>query len=482
MKFLRTALVSAASVSAALVPALASAAPAWPTSRIVLLPAGAKGVPDGYLPALACASVGNCVAGGSYTNAAGNNEGLLSSQVNGAWRSPVTITPPAGAAALAGINVFADGCGAPGYCSVVGTYYDKSNNSQAFVDSEVGGVWRGAATVALPANAVVSNQNAQLHSVACSSAGDCSAVGTYSAKASPLAATEGLVVNEVAGVWQRASEVRLPSGTNVNPFVLLNQVACASAGNCSAVGSYIDNNGATHGLLVSEIANRWLAGLSMALPANASSFPDASLSSIACISAGNCVAIGTYDNAQGDVEGLTVVQSSRAWKRASALVMPSSAAPNPRVFLYGFNGISCSSVGNCSAGGQYRDSAGDYQGFLVNDVNNTWQVANELKLPASAPQVGKNGGVVALTCPSNGNCSAGAAYLDASGSYQAVVINRVNGTWLTGVKVTLPAGATSVGVDGGVYGLICKAVNQCTASGSYQRSATVYEGFTLSSN
>jgi hypothetical protein len=482
MKFLRTALVIGASVSAAIVPALAGAAPVWPASRIVLLPAGAKGVPSGYLPALACSSVGNCVAGGGYTNAAGTNEGLLFSQVNGAWRSPVTITPPANAAAIAGINVFADACGATGYCSAVGTYFDKSNNSQAFVDSEVGGVWRGAVAVALPANAVVSNQNAQLHSVACSSGGNCSAVGTYSAKASPLAATEGLVVNEVAGVWQRASEVRLPPGTNVNPFVLLNQVACASPGNCSAVGSYIDSNGATHGLLVSEFANRWLAGLALALPANASSFPDASLSSIACISAGNCDAIGTYDNTQGDVEGLTVVQSSRSWKRASAMAMPPSAASNPRVFFYGFNGISCSSLGNCSAGGQYRDSAGDYQGFMVNDVNSTWQVADELKLPASAPQVGKNGGVVALTCPSNGNCSAGAAYLDATGNYQAVVVNRVNGTWLTGVKVTLPGGATSVGVDGGVYGLICKAVNQCTATGSYQRTATVYEGFTLSSN
>src|ERR1700689_1945079 len=295
MKFLRTALVIGASVTAIIVPALAGAAPTWPPSRIVLLPAGAKGVPDGYLPALACASVGNCVAGGSYTNAAGNNEGLLSSQVDGAWRSPVTITPPTDAAAVAGVNVFADACGANGYCSAVGTYYDKSNNSQAFIDSEAGGVWRGAVAVILPANAVASDQNAQLHSVACASAGNCSAVGTYSAKASPRPATEGLLVNEVAGVWQRASEVRLPSGTNVNPFVLLNQVACGAPGSCSAVGSYIDSNGATHGLLVSEFANRWVAGLSLALPANASSFPDASLSSVACISSGNCNAIGAYD-------------------------------------------------------------------------------------------------------------------------------------------------------------------------------------------
>ena len=480
MKFLRTALVIATTLLVAAVPALAGAAPRWPAARIVALPAGAKGVPQGYLPALACASVGNCAAGGAYTNAAGDNEGLLFNEVGGIWRRPVTITPPAGAAASPGVTVSAASCGAPGTCSAVGTYQEKSGSSQGFVDSEVGGTWRGAVAVVLPANAVVNGQNAQIRSIACPSAGNCSAAGTYRAQASPLAATEGLVVNEVAGVWRRAIEVRLPGGTNVNPFVLLNQVACGSSGNCSAVGSYIDANGATHALLVTEAATRWSPGLAVALPGNASAYPNATLSSIACVSVGNCSAIGNYDNAQGDIEGLSVVEAARSWRRASAMVMPANAASNPRVFFYGFSGISCPSLNNCSAGGQFSDSAGHYQGFLVNQVNGAWQVAQELKLPSGGAQAGKNGGVVAVTCTSSANCSAGAAYLDAAGNYQALVVNRVNGTWQTGIKVTLPAGAPAVGVDGGVYGLICKAASQCTATGSYQRSASVYEGFTLS--
>jgi hypothetical protein len=480
MKFLRTALVIATTLLVAAVPALAGAAPRWPAARIVALPAGAKGVPQGYLPALACASVGNCAAGGSYTNAAGINEGLLVNEVGGVWRSPVTIIAPSGAAASPGVNVFSASCGAPGTCTAVGTYQEKSGSSQGFIDSEVGGVWRGAVAVTLPANAVASGQNAQIRSVACPSAGNCSAIGTYSAQASPLPATEGLVVDEVTGVWQRAIEVRLPGGTNVNPFVLLNQVACGSSGNCSAVGSYIDAGGATHALFVNENSTRWSPGVAVALPGNANAYPNATLSSVACVSVGNCSAIGNYDNAQGDIEGLTVVEAARTWRRASAMVMPANAASNPRVFFYGFSGISCPSLNNCSAGGQFSDSTGHYQGFLVNQVNGAWQVAQELKLPSGGVQAGKNGGVVAVTCTSSGNCSAGAAYLDAAGNYQALVVNRVNGTWLTGIKVTLPAGAPSVGVDGGVYGLICKAANQCTATGSYQRSATVYEGFTLS--
>jgi len=89
MKFLRTALVSAASVSAALVPALASAAPRGRHQESCSCPPGPRGVPDGYLPALACASVGNLVlrVGATPTRRA-NNEGLLSSQVNGAVEEP----------------------------------------------------------------------------------------------------------------------------------------------------------------------------------------------------------------------------------------------------------------------------------------------------------------------------------------------------------------------------------------------------------
>jgi hypothetical protein len=482
MKSVRTALVIVATLCVAAVPTLAGAAPNWPAAKIVVLPTGAKGVPQGYLPALSCASVGNCVAGGAYTNAKGVSEGLLSNEISGVWRSPVTIIPPANAAANPGLTVYASACGATGSCSAVGTYQDPSGADEGFTVSEVANVWRTALGVPLPANAVVTGQDAQLHSISCPSSGNCSAVGTYNAKGTPLATTQGLVVNEVNGVWQRGDEIHLPGGTNVNPFVALAQVACASAGNCSAVGSYIDNNGATHGLLVNEQASHWLAGTSMLLPGNASTFPDAFLSSVTCTSVGSCSAIGNYDNSSGDVEGLITSETSRVWKRATALVMPSGAKVNPHVFFYGFNGISCSSTGNCSAGGQYTDASGHYQGFFVDEVNGSWQNASELKLPSGAQQAGKNGGVVALSCASSANCSAGAAYEDAAGNYQALVINRVNGTWLTGTKVTLPAGAASVGVDGGVYGLICKNANACTATGSYQQTSTVYQGFTVSVN
>jgi len=482
MKIVRTAFMVGVVVSVFAVPAGASAAPSWSNARTAVLPAGATGLPQGYLPALACASAGNCVAGGDYSNAKGDAVGLLLNEVGGAWRSPVAITPPSNAAANPSTNVFSVACGAVGNCSAVGTYQDKSGNSFAFTDSEVAGTWRGALAASLPANAVASGQNAQLRSVVCAKANYCTAVGTYDAKSTPLAQTEGLVLDEVAGTWRAGVEVHLPAGTNVNPLVELNQVACASAGNCSAVGQYTDSNGATHGLVVNERASRWASGQSLVLPGNASAYPDGSLSSIACAPGGACTAIGTYANATGDVEALAVNEANGAWQRASALTMPSGASANPHAFLYGYGGIWCPTSGNCSAGGQYTDDSGKYQGFLVDEVNGAWQAAGELKLPDGAQQAGKNGGVVAVSCVSPGTCSAGAAYLDAAGEYQALVVNRVDGAWQTGSKVTLPSGAASVGVAGGVYGLICERANQCTATGSYLKNTTVYEGFTLDAN
>ncbi len=159
--------------------------------------------------------------------------------------------------------------------------------------------------------------------------------------------------------------------------------------------------------------------------------------------------------------------------------MPANAAANPATYLYGFSEIACASSGNCSAGGQYRDDKGYYQGFFANEIAGVWKRATELSLPTGAPQAGKNGGVITIACPSAGNCRAGAAYVDSGGNYQALVINEQNGTWQRGVKVVLPDGATTASVAGGVYEVVCTSVNACTAVGSYQENSGDYEGFVL---
>ncbi len=459
-----------------------AAATTWPRARLATLPVGAHGLAQGYLPVLACASAGNCVAAGDYLDSLGNSQAFVLNEVHGVWRAPLTIAAPTGAASTPGMTPASGACALAGNCVVVGSYQDRSGNAQAFVASERNGVWSRATEVKLPANAITVGQSAQLRAVACSPAATCSAVGSYLAHGSPSPQTEGVTLTSTGGTWSPGSEVKLPANAGPTPYVTLSELACAATapGDCSATGSYLDTNNVTHGLILNEVHGVWHAGIELVTPANANAIPLVQLSSLACPAAGDCSAIGTYESTAGHLNGLTVNEVHGVWQAARTLALPVASTVNPLTFLYGFTAVSCSSVGNCAAGGQYRDASGRYQGFLVNEVHGVWRGASELRLPAGATTTGKNGGVVALSCYATGDCAAGAAYLDAAGHYQALLVTSHHGRWGLGTRVHLPGTASSVGVDGGVYSLICSSATQCTAAGSYLASATVYQGFTLS--
>jgi hypothetical protein len=481
MKFARTTIVVATLVTLATALPASATLPAWQNAKPVALPSGAKGIPDGFLPALTCVSVGNCEAAGSYTDAHSDVEGLILSERGGVWTAPLTLKAPSGAAANPGVTVYALSCGALGNCTAAGSYENRAGDVLSFYANEEKGVWSAARELALPANALVDGQNAAVRSVACPSAGNCSAVGNYLDNDTVGAQDEGFMALEVNGLWHRASAISFASTPNFNPFVSMSQIACASNGRCVAVGSFIDANDVTQGLLVNENGNAVSRGETLALPANASAYAGATLSEVTCVKDSSCAVFGSYYSHTGAIEALSASQTRSVWSRAVELAMPTNADTNPHAFLYGFNGIACSSSGNCSVGGQYEATNGDYEGFLANETNGTWSSAVELSLPSGAQFAGKNGGVVALACPASGDCRASGAYVDAAGLYQAVVVTEVNGVWQQGVKVVLPGNATSVGVDGGIYALVCASTSFCTGSGSYQLNASTYEGFTLTS-
>jgi hypothetical protein len=485
MKFKRTALaVSSCLTLAFALPAGATstAPPQWHAAKAASLPTGARGLPQGFLPALSCSSAGNCSAGGSYSDAKSDTQGLILNEVKGVWTAPTKLIAPSGAAANPFVTVNSMSCKVAENCVAAGSYYDKAGNAQSFVVAELGGRWQSMREVVLPPRASATARVSEIHAVSCWSVGNCSAIGDYLDSTTPVGHSEAMVVSEVRGKWSRAVEVKLPAGVNANPYVTISQLTCSSNGRCVAVGSYIDANNSTQGLILAGTNGTWGSSKSVTLPGNANAYPGATLNEVACVSAGNCTALGTYTNATGHNEGMSVMDVRGTWQRADAMAMPANAATNPRVFFYGYGGLSCASIGNCSAGGQYLVGTSTYEGFFINEVNGTWDVATQMVLPAGAQMAGKNGGVVAVSCRSGGNCSAGAAYVDGSGQYQALVVNEVGGTWKAGQKITLPTGASSVGVDGGVYGLVCHTTGPCTATGSYLTTSTNYEGFTVTTS
>ena len=76
------------------------------------------------------------------------------------------------------------------------------------------------------------------------------------------------------GPWGVGTEAVLPSNAaTTSQNASINSVSCSSAGNCGAVGSYVDNSGHTEGLLLTETAGSWATGVEATLPANASDNP-----------------------------------------------------------------------------------------------------------------------------------------------------------------------------------------------------------------
>ncbi len=479
MKYRGRAVVVATLVSLAMATsASAIASPTWTSARQVALPKGATGIPDGFFSSLSCTDPGDCEAAGSYANDGGQILGLIATESGGRWTAPVSLQAPAGAAGNQGVTVYGVSCGVAGNCSAVGSYEDGNGDVVPFVDNQRAARWLRAKMLPLPANALLRGQDALVRSVSCMSANTCSAIGTYQDNNPVGTRTEGFVANEREGTWSRAREIQLPA-SNFNPFVSISQIACSSSVDCVGVGSFINNNDVTEALVVNEVDGVWQRAEALAPPASASRFADASVTEVTCLKDSSCAALGTFIATSGAVEAMSASESGGVWGTASALAMPADAAANPHVFLFGFGGIACAATDNCSVGGQYKDIAGHYQGFLENEVNGAWLPAVEVALPTNGVSGGPNGGVVAISCPSLGECQASGSYLDASGNYQAVVFAETDGTWQRGEEVTLPDGASTVGVDGGIYAIFCASPTSCVGVGSFLRGTKTYEGFTL---
>ncbi len=482
MKSLRRAVIAGTLAALVFVLPASGVAVPWQNAKEVALPKGATGIPDGFLPSLTCTTPVDCVAAGDYAASSGAVEGLIVSETNGTWTAPTSLEVPVGADPDPDVTIYGVSCGVTGNCAAVGSYEDAAKNIVPLVANEVGGRWRRARQLALPKNALVNGQAGELRDVVCSSPNNCSAVGEYFDNYQAYPRSQGFVATEVRGHWSAASEVRIAQKTNFNPFVTFSQLACSSVGNCVGVGSYINASDVTEGLIVSQVRGVWRTGEQLALPSSASAFSGASLSEVTCLAHSSCAALGTFNASTGAVEAVVTSGADGSWARGTELVMPVATNVNPHVFLFGFDSIACASAGNCSVGGQYQASAGNYQGFLANEVGGVWTPAVEAALPSGGVSSGPNGGVVAVSCPAVGECQASGAYLDTTASYQAVTLSEVGGVWQRGARVSLPDDASTVGADGGIYAIDCSTTSSCVGVGSYLKGGTVYEGFTLQSN
>ena len=311
--------------------------------------------------------------------------------------------------------------------------------------------------------------NAEIASVSCASAGNCSAGGQYMDSS---VRRQAFVVSQANGTWGAAIEVPGTAALNQGGNAFITSVSCASAGNCSAGGYYRDSSGHFHAFVVSQAIGTWHTAIKVPVAA-ALRHGNASITSVSCGSAGNCSAGGEYlDNSRGH-QAFVVSQAHGIW--GTAIEVPGTAALN-----HGnadLSSVSCASAGNCAAGGFYTDSSVREQVFVASEVNGTWQTA--IEVPGTAA-LNKGGfaGIASVSCVSAGNCSASGPYKDSSGHYQVLVVNQVGGTWHPAIAVP-GAAALNKGGNAGIPTVSCGAAGNCGAGGHYRDSSGHDQAFVV---
>ncbi|HEY2202061.1 MAG TPA: hypothetical protein VGH56_09235, partial [Solirubrobacteraceae bacterium] len=355
---------------------------------------------------------------------------------NANWAAGVEALLPANASSTPQPAFITVSCASAGNCAAVGNYRDSSGHFQGLLQSESSGVWATGVEGSLPAGAGA-NPATSVESVSCASVGDCSAVGNYRDSSNNR---QGVLWTESSGAWAAGVQASLPSGAPSQPFVFFSSVSCASAGDCSAVGGYVDGSGSFQGLLLTETAGVWAPGVEASPPADAGALPNVGLASVSCASEGNCAAVGTYTDASGNSQGLLLTESSGVWETGVEADLPANAGTQTSSVPFSVKSVSCASPGNCAAAGEYTDSSGHSQGLLLSETAGAWATGVEAPLPANAaanPMVIIN----SVSCPSAGNCAAAGHYFDSSGKPEGLLLTETAGVWATGVEAPLPANA-----------------------------------------
>ncbi|HEX3614987.1 MAG TPA: fibronectin type III domain-containing protein [Solirubrobacteraceae bacterium] len=408
----------------------------------------AGAVPDPYLTGVACTAVGSCVSVDAYDDSGGNEQGLIDVESGGGW-APIEA-PLAGlqVASNPGVEVADVACPASDACVGIGSYVSSDTYEQGLIETQSAGGW-SAAAMPMPGNAVIAS-DPNFYDISCAGTGNCAAVGYYTdslGNQQGLLETDSGGVWQSA---QELDLADLHAAAN--PEASVSDVSCTAAGSCTAVGSYEDASGTDRPFAVQELAGQWQPAVELTLPGNASGSAvgsggpqsDLFVNGVACASTGNCTAVGSYDaTAANDVEPFTLTESGGSWGAGTELTLPADgpAAPaaNPEAALYS---VTCSGAGTCLAAGTYVAGAGANAALVARESGGSWTAAAaDLGSGYDADRAGLYWADV--TCASGGYCAIGGYVADnASGNQVGFLLDSPGAP--AGVNVTLSGAQSSV--------------------------------------
>ena len=342
--------------------------------------------------------------GGAGTAAGGTPRPPLSAPGPG-W----SVTPSPNPVVPTG-QAFWVSCPATNSCMAVGTYGKASGVGANLAEQWNGTSWR-ILRIPNPPGSVAS----ALFGVSCSSLSACTAVGS--------SGTSSGASRALAERWNgtRWAIQATPAPAGGGGF--LNAVSCTSPSACTAVGSSSSGT----------LAERW-NGSSWAIQATPSA-PGGFLSGVSCTSATACTAVGA--SSAGTL--------AERWNGTSWHIQ---VTPNPAQGGGFLNAVACTSSSACTATGLSNT------GTLAEQWNGTsWHIQ-------VTPNPAQGGGFLnAVACTSSSACTAAGAYINSSGTFQALAERWNGSTW------SIQPAPSSAAVPTFLIGVACASATACTAVG-----------------
>jgi hypothetical protein len=344
-------------------------------------------------------------------------------------------------------------CPTAGNCVAAGSFRDKGGAYEAVVDTSTGGTWTSKESP-LPTGALsTSKQDAELLSVSCPASGSCVATGTY---VDATDRSSALIEEESDSTWTPVSP-SLPAGaaSGSKETSTLGSVSCAAVGACTAVGDYTDTASHRHGLIETLKTGVW-ASTDAAEPTGAgvTTRQDAYLNHVSCPATGTCVAVGNYEAADDSQFGEIETKTSGLWGAATQAPQPEHAQTGATA-ANGLDSVSCPKAGSCTAVGEYFDTATDYAPLIETLSAGSWAATGPGEPPNATTSGATKPSELQFVSCNSGGCAAGGYFSTTAGGQQALLATLVEPSSTTPGGSTPPSmGSTGydlVGSDGGVF-------------------------------
>lgn len=176
---------------------------------------------------------------------------------------------------------------------------------------------------------------------------------------------------------------------------------------------------------------------------------------LSCTSPGNCTAGGTYNEGPGHWHSgaFVAVESGGVWNAALRIV----GLPKNVGSFAGIQSISCAAANTCAAGGGYQLQAATYnsRAFLASESNGKWGTAQPVR-GLNALDMDREGTISAVSCGAVGSCAAVGSYASGSSEF-GFVVNERSGTWGNVEPI--------VGRSARLDSVVCTSAGHCVAAG-----------------